>query len=196
MSATRHLSEMQRCLRGTPHNCCTLIVGVSAGSNEQNAQKLSALPVQTFAPKLCNYSETNQKSSVWVIVVIKGMCFLQYNICDWFPPPAAANDHHLERGTFAAHCCCLSLDHLSFKWLFVWFYLMSAAKLLDLKWSKRKLSSFSGFPRASSVHQRDAQNIDFNVKPLYFGLVLFLLVLIIIIITLIWKEFFHHEHNL
>lgn len=86
MSATQHLSEMQRCLRGTPHNCCTLIVGVSAGSNEQNAEKLSALPVQTFAPKLCNYSETNQKSSVWVIVVIKGVCFLQYNICDWFPP--------------------------------------------------------------------------------------------------------------
>lgn len=52
MSATRHLSQMQRSLTGAPYNCCTLIVRVSTGSNEQNAEKLCALPAQTFVPML------------------------------------------------------------------------------------------------------------------------------------------------
>lgn len=111
------------------------------GLNKQEcaycAEKVSALPVQTFTLRLCNYTEINQKLWVWLIVLIRRgffFCYITFPIDP--PPPTPQQMNDAQREMLPVVSCRLHLDYLSFKRLFSCFTWFQMPDFWDLKWPK------------------------------------------------------------
>lgn len=140
------------------------------------AEKVSALPAQTFTPRLCNYAEVNQKLWVWLIVLIRRAIFFSAisHFQSMIAPltPQQTNDVWKERRFLPSHIVSIwTICRLNDCFLALFDF---RCQFFGSEMTQKTTELIFRAPQSILCLSDIRRNIDFNVKLLYFDLSAFL----------------------